>query len=209
MVMPQIILIGAGGHARSCIDVIECQGVYQVAGLVGLSRQKDFMALGYSVIATDGDLHGLVEKFSFALIAVGQIKTSERRELLFNQAETMGFLLPSIIAPTAKVSRHAALGAGTIVMHGATINAGARIGKNCIVNTNALIEHDAVVGDHCHISTGAIINGSVSVGSGSFIGSGSLIKENIKIESNCVVGMGVVLRHDLNRHSHFLGDRSI
>jgi phage gp45-like len=30
-----LILIGAGGHSRSCIDVIEQEGKYRIAGLVG------------------------------------------------------------------------------------------------------------------------------------------------------------------------------
>ena len=38
MSKPGLILIGAGGHARSCIDVIEQQGQYQIAGLVGLAE---------------------------------------------------------------------------------------------------------------------------------------------------------------------------
>ena len=36
----EIILIGAGGHALSCIDVIETHGLYRIAGLVGLPAAK-------------------------------------------------------------------------------------------------------------------------------------------------------------------------
>ena len=32
----RIVLIGGGGHCKSCIDVIEQQGVYQIAGIVDL-----------------------------------------------------------------------------------------------------------------------------------------------------------------------------
>ena len=32
--MDEIILIGSGGHARSCIDVIESTGLYKIVGLV-------------------------------------------------------------------------------------------------------------------------------------------------------------------------------
>lgn len=32
----QIILIGGGGHCKSCIDVIEQEGKYQIAGIVDL-----------------------------------------------------------------------------------------------------------------------------------------------------------------------------
>ena len=43
-----LILIGAGGHAISCIDVLECQGLYQIRGLVGLKNELNTKKNGYS-----------------------------------------------------------------------------------------------------------------------------------------------------------------
>ena len=39
--MDEIILIGAGGHAHACIDVIELTGIYKIAGLVA-KDEADF-----------------------------------------------------------------------------------------------------------------------------------------------------------------------
>jgi sugar O-acyltransferase (sialic acid O-acetyltransferase NeuD family) len=202
----QIILFGAGGHAKSCIDVIEQQGRYEIAGLVGGAHEKLCKVLGYSVIATDEDLQLLAANYRCALVAVGQIRTPASRIRLFDLAHANGFTMPVVEAPTANISRHASVGAGTIVMPGAIINAGATIGKNCIVNSNALIEHDASVADHCHISTGAIINGGVSIGSGSFIGSGSVVKERVKIGERCFIGMGLAVRRNLRDLEQLLQD---
>jgi sugar O-acyltransferase (sialic acid O-acetyltransferase NeuD family) len=204
-----LILIGAGGHARSCVDVIERQAVYQIAGLVGLSEQKQTQHFGYSVIACDEDLSELVKTYAYALIAVGQLQTAEHRIRLYLKATQHGFQLPAIIAPTAYVSRSAHIGAGTIVMNGAVVNAGAKVGNNCIINTRALIEHDAVVEDHCHISTGAILNGDATVGVGSFIGSGSVIKEGVSIGERCVVGMGLAVRHNQADNIRFVGSNTL
>ena len=198
MTKPSIILIGAGGHARSCIDVIEQQGYFQIAGLVGLPEQLQTRHLGYDVIGTDSDLPVLAKTYQYALITIGQIQTADHRISLYQQACQHGFQLPVIIAPTAHVSRHANLGAGSIVMHRAIVNVGARVGHNCIINTSALIEHDAAVEDHCHISTGAILNGDVTVGAGSFVGSGCVIKEGIAIGKICLVGMGLTVRNNLS-----------
>ena len=205
MAKPNLILIGAGGHARACIDVIEQQRLYQVAGLVGLPSQRHVKHLGYVVIAVDDDLQGLVNTYKFALITVGQIQTPDHRIRLYQQATEIGFRLPVIVAPTAHVSPHAAIGAGTIVMHGAVVNAGARVGCNCIINTRAVIEHDATVADHCHISTGAIVNGDASIGTGSFIGSGSIVKEGVTVGQRGVVGMGLAVRHNQAECARFVG----
>lgn len=205
MSKPNLILIGAGGHAHACIDVIEQQGRYHIAGLVGLPEQRHAQHFGYAVIASDSELPELAKTYPYALITVGQIQTADNRIRLYQQATQLGFQLPVIIAPTAHVSRHAIIGAGTIVMHGAIVNAGARVGNNCIINTRALIEHDATVEDHCHISTGVILNGDVTVGTGSFIGSGSVIKEGVSMGKGCLVGMGLTVRHSLSAHAHFIG----
>ena len=203
MIKLRLILIGAGGHARSCIDVIEQQGQYQIAGLIGMPDEVKTQHLGYAVIGTDNDLPELTKTYQYALITVGQIQTAEHRIRLYHQAIQLGFQLPIIIAPTAHVSRHATLGEGSIVMHGAIINAGARVGNNCIINNSALMEHDTTVEDHCHISTGAILNGDVSIGTGSYIGSGCVIKEGVAIGKGCLVGMGLTVRHNLSDNSRF------
>lgn len=209
MIKPSLILIGAGGHARSCIDVIEQQGIYQIAGLVDLPEQRNARHLDFKVIASDAELKELAKAHRFALVAVGQIRTAEHRIRLYQQAIEAGFTLPAIIAPTAYVSRYAKVGAGTIVMHGAIVNAGVEVGINCIVNTRTLIEHDAKVNDHCHISTGATLNGNVSVGTGTFIGSGCTVKEGVAIGHGCVIGMGVNVRHNLGENTRFIGGDNV
>lgn len=206
MSKPQILLIGAGGHANACIDVIEQQDRYRIAGLVGAPAELHARRLGYSVIATDADLPKLAAEFEYALVAVGQIRSPETRMRLYRQAVELGFQLPVIIAPTAYVSRHAMIGSGSIVMHGAIVNAQARVGVNCIVNTRALLEHDVMIGDHCHISTGAILNGNVSVGAGSFVGSGSILKEGVTLGTGCVIGMGLAVRHSQADRTRYTGN---
>ena len=209
MSKPKIILIGAGDHAHACIDVIEQHGQYQIAGLVGKSEEMHSRYFGYSVIATDGDLPQLAKVYQYASITVGQIQTPDHRMRLYQQAKEVGLQLPVIIAPRAYVSRHATIGSGTIVMHGAIVNAGARVGNNCIINTRALIEHDATVQDHCHISTGAILNGDVHIEAGSFVGSGSVIKEGITLGERCIVGMGLTVRHNQAAQARFVGNDKI
>ena len=202
---PGIILIGAGGHARACIDVIEQHAQFRVAGLVGMVEEMHTKLLGYEVMATDSGLAALADQYQFALITVGQIVSPELRMRMYQAALVIGLTLPTIVAPGAHVSRHASIGAGSIVMHGAIVNAGARVGENCIINTRSVVEHDAVVGDHCHVSTGAIINGAVQVGLGSFVGSGSVIKQGVRLGERCIVGMGLAVRHDVADHARFLG----
>lgn len=192
-----LILIGAGGHCLSCIDVVEQENRYQIDGLVDLPQRLGEELLGYPIVANDGELPRLVASGAHFLITVGQIKSSARREELFATLIALGGQLPVIVSPRAYVSRHAELGAGTIVMHGAVVNAGARIGRNCIVNSQALVEHGARVHDHCHLATGAIVNGDATIGAGSFIGSQAMIREGVRVGAGVIVGGGVTVLKDI------------
>jgi sugar O-acyltransferase (sialic acid O-acetyltransferase NeuD family) len=201
----ELVIIGAGGHSRSCIDTIEQEGRFKIAGLVGLSQEVGSSQFGYKVLATDSELGELAKQFQYALVALGQIHSPELRIRLYEQSISVGFIFPPIIAPSAYVSPRAKVGAGTIVMQGAILNAGVVVGNNCIINSRALLEHDSKVSDHCHISTGAILNGETSIGKRSFIGSGSVVKEGVSVGEDTLVGMGLALRHNLDNKSRYLG----
>ncbi len=190
MSQPRLLLVGAGGHARACIDVIESTSAWTIIGLVGLVSEVGTCVLGYPVLGDDTELPSLLARCDAALVTVGQIKSADARRSLFAHIESAGRVPSAIVSPRAHVSRHAVIGHGTIVMHGAVVNASARVGCNGILNTLSLVEHDVVVGDHCHVSTHAAINSGVIVGEGTFLGSGSLVRQGLHIGAGSVIGMG-------------------
>lgn len=196
----EIIILGAGGHCRAIIDVMEQCGIV-IAGIIEERGKKSAPVSNYPIIGTDAELPQLRGKFSKAIIGVGQIKSPEPRKKLYRLLRSYGFEIPTIISPSSYVSRHAKLGLGTIVMHQALINAGTEIGENCIINTKALIEHDCHIEDNCHISVGSILCGGVTVGDGSFIGAGAICRENVRIGDNCLVGCGCVIKKDVPDNS--------
>jgi sugar O-acyltransferase (sialic acid O-acetyltransferase NeuD family) len=195
--MKKIILLGGGGHCKSCIDVIENENKYKIICII--DKKKNFL-LNYKVFP-ESYLNKKLIKNSYAFVTVGQIKDYTVRVKLFDKLKNLRLKIPSIISPSAYISKHAVVGQGTIVMHGAIINAGAIIGNNCIINTNSLIEHDVVIGDHTHISTEATINGGVIIGNKVFVGSRSIIKDNISIGENSIVGAGLYIKNNLKKNS--------
>lgn len=188
-----LIIVGAGGHALSCIDVIEQENKYKIIGLVALENEVGTDVSGYKVIGTDTELRKIFTSCKNAFNAIGHVTNPEIRIKIYENLTKIGFLLPTIISPKAFVSSKARLGNASIIHHGATVNATATIGHNTIINSHALIEHGVTVGNHCHISTGVIVNGDVSIGSRTFIGSGSVIKQGISIGRNSFVKMGSVV----------------
>ena len=204
MARKEIILIGAGGHALSCIEVIEQEGNYLIAGLIGADDHINTIKIGYKVLATDSALQDLSKTYKYAHVTVGQISSPDLRMKIYSRLKELGFELPVIVSPRAYVSKHACIAEGTIVMHGAVVNAGATIGANCIINSCALIEHCARVADHCHIATRATINGDVKIGSGAFVGSGAVIKQGLEIGERVVIGMGISVRESVQGHQLYV-----
>jgi sugar O-acyltransferase (sialic acid O-acetyltransferase NeuD family) len=183
----KILLIGGGGHCKSCIDVIETQGRYDIHGVIDLPEKIGTRVLSYPIIGSDSDLEAFIKDCENVLLTVGQIGSAEKRTVLFESIKKLGGVFPVIVSPKAYVSSHASIQEGTIVMHHASVNADAKIGRNCIINTGAIIEHDVIIEDYCHISTGAIVNGGVRVNRNSFFGSGAVSKEGITIEENSFI----------------------
>lgn len=201
----EILLIGAGGHCRAVIDVIEAEGRFAIAGLVGKPSELGSEVCGYPVLGCDEDLATLRQQFNKAVVSIGQIEDSEPRQRAWAQLQALGFECPAIVSPRSWVSPRATVGAGTVVMHGAVINTGAEIAENCIINSLSLIEHDACIGAHSHVSTGAIVNGDVSIGGGSFLGSGCVVMQGLDLGENCIVGMSQSVRHNQPANSRVTG----
>ncbi len=189
-----LLLLGGGGHCRSCIEVIESTGQWRIIGIVDPNLPPGSMLYGYPVLGGDDHLAQWRDRASYALVTVGQIHTAQVRQRLFAWLTENGFSAATVISSRAYVSPRARIGAGTIVLHDALINAGSIVGENCIVNTKALIEHDCRVGAHCHIATGARVNGTVRIGAGSFIGSGAIVVNDVVLPENSFIRAGELVR---------------
>ena len=193
----RLLLLGDGGHCRSCIDTIESQGSYEIVGVVQPANDSRNGVLGYPIVGCDDDLPALLTETPAAIITVGQIKTPDTRTRLFDLLKTLKAELPVIKSPFSYCSPRAVVGEGTILLHGGVVNAYAEIGANCIINSMALIEHDVKIANHCHIATGARVNGGVVIGQGSFIGSGCVIREGVRIGERSVIAAGEIVFKDI------------
>ena len=205
MAKKSLVLLGGGGHCKSCIDVIESTDQWQIAGVLEKENALNNAVLDYPILGDDTLIDTYVEEGFFFLITVGQIKSSDIRSRLYQSLQDKEAKLATIISPRAIVSRHAQIGKGTIVHHSSFINASSRIGENCIINSSANIEHDTVVGNNTHVSTGVILNGNVVVGNNCFIGSGTIISNGVIISDDVIVGAGSLVLNNIESPGTYVG----
>lgn len=200
----KLVLVGAGGHAKSCLDVINnATKSYTIEGYLDSQPRQDEFWKPFKYLGNDYTISKHTDLVY--LVTVGMIKNLNLREVIYNRLKQASKQLVKVYASSAIISSDSVIDEGTICMHQAIVSAGAKIGVNCIINNKSLIEHDSVIGDHCHISTGAIVNADCSIGNNTFISSNATINRGVKIGSHCIVGSGAVLTKDISDNSLVYG----
>ncbi len=185
--MEKIIIIGAGGHAKSCVDVILSQNKFEIYGLVEKDTNKDSFDKDIPIIGTDTDLDRIRKEVVNVHVGIAHMGEYDQRKEIINKLTKLKYNFPILTSSHTYISNLSQIMMGTIVMHGSIINAYVKIGEHNIINTNVIIEHDVEIGNNCHIAPGVTINGNVFVGDNVFIGSGSIIHQNINIPSNTII----------------------
>ena len=185
-----LILIGAGGFAKSVIDSID-EKKYKIFGFI--DDIKRGIHLGYPILTNNLDSIEKKENYCY-FISIGDNK---KRKKWFKKLEENRLEIINVIDKTAVISKNVTLEKGIFVGKLAIINSDVRLGDNIVVNTKALLEHGVRVDSHSNISTNTTINGDVQIGQGSFIGSSSVINGQLRIGNNVMIGSGSVVIKDV------------
>lgn len=191
----KIFVYGASGHAKVVIDIIERQGLYDIAFLVDddpVLNNSTFY--GYHVIGGKKELLDARDQIRGGIVAIGSNRV---RIAVADWLTGNGFDLVSAIHPLAQLGRGVTVAVGTVIMAGAIINSDSRIGRNVIVNTRASIDHDCTIGDGAHVAPGATLCGTVSIGAGSFVCAGTTVIPNLIIGHSAIVGAGSTVIHEV------------
>ena len=190
-----MVVIGAGGHGRVCADIAEAAG-YVMVGFADESHELGALINGFQVVANTFDDIKEHCQPGVRQFFVG-ISDNGLRERIYNLAVELGYDLPTIIHPTAVISRHAIIGAGSVIMPGVVVNANAVIGKACILSTGCIVDFDCEIGDCVQVSPHAAVTGNVRIGAKSFIGTGASIIPGVQIGKNCLVGAGAAVTKNI------------
>jgi len=203
-----IVLIGAGGHAKTIIETIKAfYPYYNLIGLVDNNTKllgKDVLEV--PIIGNDDILENLYKNgLRKVFLTVGTVGNPIPRKGLYERVKRIGFECVNIIHPTAVVTKHIKMGEGNVIMPGVIINADTQIGSNCIFNTGCIIEHECTIGDNVHVAPGAKLSGQVVIESDSMIGIGACVIQGIKIGKNSMIGAGSVIVEDVPDNAVIVG----
>ncbi len=194
----KLIIIGAGGHAKTVIDTVDKEE-YEIIGLL----DKDLSHIheninGIPIIGTDRDVGRYASAEGLhAFIAIGHIGDASIRNRLFSHCKELGCKMINVIHPKAVISDSCRLGEGNLIMANCAVNAQAQIGSNNIINTGAIVEHEVIVKNGVHLAPGSIVAGMSVIGDNSFIGAGSIVLQDLHIGTNVIIGAGSTVICDI------------
>jgi sugar O-acyltransferase (sialic acid O-acetyltransferase NeuD family) len=189
-----LLILGCGGHGRVLADAAQEAG-YQTIAFADPKWPALQESGPWKVVSDGGNLTALKADYRSAVSGVGADSALRLKETL--ALLDAGFDVPVITHPGSHVSRHARIGAGTVIFAGAVVNIGALIGRAVIVNTGATIDHDCQIADGAHIAPGARLAGAVTVGALSWIGIGASVRQGAVIGERVIVGAGAAVVSNL------------
>lgn len=205
--MEKIILIGGGGHCASIIDTMRQQALFEPVGVLDTLDKVGSNILDVPIVGVDSDLEDWFNKgVRYAFVSIGSVGDTKLRQKLVAYAEKIGMTLPSIIDPSAMISKYADIQEGTFIGKGVIINAQAEIGKQAIINSGVILEHDCSIGDYVHLAPGVTISGNVNVGNYSHIGTNSTLIQCVTVGKNVLIGAGSVVIGDISDDSKAFGN---
>ncbi len=197
-----VMVVGAGGHARVVLYILEASG-HEPAAVVGQLPDPGDTFGKVPVIASDDEALAQAKEAGLAfIVAIGD---NHKRRSLYERFCSEGVPASCAVHPTAVVASGAEYGAGTVVGAMAVIAPDARVGANAVINTGAIIEHDCVVGDHVHVAPGVRMGGRVSIGDEALIGMGAVLLPGVQVGAEAVVGAGAVVLSDVSAGSTVVG----
>ena len=192
----QLVVFGAGGHAKVVIDIVEQQGEYEITGLLDDDlRHRGKIFFGYPVLGTRADLPSLLsDRLRHAIVTIGD---NASRAAVAAHLKQLGWHFAGAVHPRASIGRGVQIGPGSVVMAGCVINADSHLGGHVIVNTGATVDHDCRIYDAVHIAPGCHLCGGVSVGTGALLGAGSTVTPGVSIGDKAIVGAGSTVIRDV------------
>ncbi len=196
---PYLLIYGAGGHAKSLMEMVKQTGAHAIAGIVDDNPQlTGKQVLGIPVIGTRSVLAALYTKgVRMAANGVGGILDINVRVKVFDLLASAGFEFPAVVSPHAAVEPSAKVGEGVQVFANAYVGAEAELEPRCMVNTAAVVSHDCVIGRYTHIAPGALLAGHVHVGERTLVGMGVTTAIGLRIGNGVRIGNGAIVLADV------------
>lgn len=207
-----VAILGAGGHAKMCIDLIRALGEWHIVGILDTIHPIGSEVMGVPVIGHDTEVdfqwlrnEGVQEMVN----GIGLVENHRKRGAIHTRLRGAGFRLPNLIHPRAIVEPSSSMGTGNQIMAGAIVGSDVSIGDGCIINSGCIVSHDCRIGNDVHLAPGSILAGSVVVDDRALVGMGSTVYLRVRIGQDALVPNGTAVMRDVSDREVMRGIQTV
>lgn len=205
--MLEVVVLGAGGHARETADVIlalnRVKPTYELLGFIDEDPSKIGTVLrGYPLL---GGLSWFESHGGDGIRAVCGIGSPAVKRRVVETVLRMGVGFVTLVHPSAVYTPLVRLGSGVVIAGGCVLTSSIEIGNHVYINVGSTISHDCTVEDFCTIAPGVNIAGNVRVKEGCDIGIGASVIQGLTLGEWSVAGAGCVVTEDVPPNTTVVG----
>lgn len=203
----KIVIVGAGGHARELLDLVEAINAegerYEVLGYL---VDPEYAAAG-TVIHDRPVLGGLdwLDRYAAEASVVCGIGYPHVRHGMVQRAAARGARFVSLVHPRALLTRRVELGSGVVIAAGCILTNQIRLGDHVQLNLSTTISHDCVLGAFASTGPGVHVAGSVVLEEGAYLSTGVSVIPGVRVGRWAVVGAGAAVVRDVPANAVAVG----
>ena len=192
---PELVIIGAGGHALSVADAALSSGWTAIS-----FYSPDGKGPTPSVGQVLSSLESLeITKTAFALgVGPNHDREDAWEEVVkhFPHAQ-----LTSVIHATSWVSPLSIIRDGAVILAQASVGPGSAVGLGALLNTGASLDHDSSLESFGSLGPGARTGGHVHIGERTMVGMQAGIVQRVTVGSDSVIGAHSLVRQDVESNA--------
>lgn len=133
-----LLIFGKGDHGIDAYDIAKATRVFEKIDFVDDNHTVD------GIVGCWNDYNRLIDEYPLAIVSVGDEVT---RKIWTEKLLLKGYLIPTLVHPTAFVPEGVHVGVGSIICARTTIATGAKIGKYCIITSGSTVPRKTIIPD--------------------------------------------------------------
>lgn len=206
MELKDIYILGVGRNTIVYIDLVESLG-YNVKGLYHYNESRIGENIhGIPIIDSTTNLFvkDTLEGMNFA-VSVGDNKIREDVAL---KIRDKGGYIPTLIHPSAIVSKYAIISEGVTIHANSVVQADAIVEMDSVLSYNTAVSHTSSIGKACYLAFGSTIGAYVTIENNVLIGqAAAIVSGKLKyVGHDSIVGAGSVVIKNVEPNSIVAGN---
>ena len=192
-----LLIFGLGELAEQAHYEVSQHGGRKVEAFAADAEYATVSQLaGLPVLAFDAAQRRFPPATHDLFVAVGYSQFNQGRKRVVEQAQRLGYSLPSFVHESAAVARNVSLGVNCMVREQSALSPFTSLGDGVIIGMQVGVSHHVHIDSYAWMSAGSVVCGSATIGERCFIGANATVADKVSVGPGCLIGAGAFILSD-------------